>query len=224
MAEETQVKDSEREALIMEMLRDAHKTEPPSELTRNPIISRGEETGGAPVVVNKITSAGYVYLWDTRNYQEAPILYYMLQQKLRERRKDGSYRWTTVDPGRKPRRGTYRCLLHTEDSNREHYNSLGFPVCPKGNLANLYEVRRHMQLKHKSVWAAIEEERRQNEREEDRALQKLLLANQLNKAATETSTELPKEEKPKKSTYVCDICGADFGTEVTLTRHKAAHK
>ena len=249
MAEETQttekqVRDPEREALIHEMLRDALKTELPSELTKNPIIHRGDETLPTPMIVNKIDSAGFVYIWDTRTYQKAPVLYYMLQQKLRDRRKDGSYRWTAIDPRKEPRRGTFRCMLYKDNPEREHYNALGFPVCPKDNLANPYEVRRHMQLKHKSVWAAIDEERKQKERDEDRALQRMLLSSQLGKSAVEQTMVEPKkveeptivikatEEAPQekqileqtKAPFLCGICGVDFGSLRMCKQHEKTHK
>ena len=186
MAEETQKQltlDPEREALIQEMLRDVKKGEIPSSLDKEPIVHRGDETLPAPMVKAKISSAGYVNCWDTRTYMKVPVLYYMLPQVLRTRRPDGSYRWTVNDPGKEPRRGQFKCLLHPvvpsftneEVERRRRYDTLGFRVCPKDNLANPYEVRRHMQLKHRAEWASIEEERKDRERQEDRQLQKTMV-------------------------------------------------
>ena len=216
--------DPEREALIAEMLRDAQKTNLSSALDKEPIIHRGDVELPAPMVVNKMTSAGHVFVWDSRTYQKAPVLYYMLPQILRQRRQDGSYRWTVTDPGKEPRRGTHRCLLHKDDPNRQHYSELGFAVCPKDNLANPYQVTRHMQLKHKAEWAAIEAEKKEKERQEDRALQQYLVAQAagaIGKPKPEVKEE-PKVEAPKseKALYICDVCGADFGSQKTLDKHK----
>ena len=204
--------DPEREKLIQEMLRDAEgrKTELPSELDREPVLHRGDADLPAPMVKSRVSSAGYVMVWDSRTYVKAPVLYYMLPQILRQRRLDGSYRWTTNDPGVLPQRGTFKCFLHREDPNRPHYDELGFRVCPKENITNPYQVTQHMKSKHRAEWAAIEEERRQKERLEDRQLQQFLL----------TKAFIEATEKPKKTAFVCDVCGADFGAQAILEKHK----
>jgi len=183
--EDTQTQDPEREKIIQEMLRDAEskKVELPSELSKEPVIHRGDEEVPAPMVVNKVNTAGYVYVWDSRTYEKIPVLYYMLSQILRQRREDGSYRFTTSDPGKLPKRGTLKCLLHKDDPNREHYDELGFHVCPKDNIPNPYQVSQHMRKKHPAEWAAIEEERKNRERQEDRELQKMLVTTVANKPA-----------------------------------------
>ncbi len=193
-----QGRDPEREALIHEMLRDAQKTELPSELTKEPVIHRGDDDLPAPMVVNKITSAGYVYVWDTRTYEQIPILYYMLPSKMRQRREDGSYRFTTLDPGKLPKRGTYKCLLYKDDPNRKHYDDLGFRVCPKDNLASRYQVGRHMKLKHPAEWAAIEDERKERERQEDRELQRMVLGKVASVGTSEAPLYVSKKDKKKE--------------------------
>lgn len=218
-----QQKDPEREALIAEMLRDATKTELPSDLTKNPILNPDDKEA-PPTVVNKITSAGYVFVWDTRTYQKAPVLYYMLPQILRQRRPDGSYRWSVNDPHKETRRGTFKCLLHKDNPNREHYTSLGFRVCPKDNLANQYQVTRHMQLKHKAEWAAIEQEKRDKERAEDRELQHLLLASQINNLEKREETKKVEEPKPETlvistEVFICPTCQKEFKYKKTFKKH-----
>jgi len=176
MTEDTQTKvDPERENLIAEMLRDANRAELPSDLTTNPVIHKGDETLEAPIVVNKVSSAGYVYVWDSRTYDKIPVLYYMLPQVLRQRREDGSYRFQVADPGKLPKRGTHKCLLHKDSPNRKHYDELGFRTCKKENITNPYQVTQHMKSKHKQEWAAIEEERKEQERQEDRKLQRTIM-------------------------------------------------
>jgi len=185
MEDKLQTTDQENEALIAEMLRDAKTAELPSELSKEPIIWRGDAELPAPMVVKEITGSGYVWVWDTRTYERIPVLSYMLSKKLRLRRPDGSFRFTTVDPGKLPKRGKIKCLLHKENPNRSHYDILGFHVCPKANITNPYQLKQHMIKKHPQEWAAIEEERKEKERQEDRALQQLLIESQL-----------PKEEAP----------------------------
>ena len=174
MAEATQL-DTERENLIAEMLRDAKTTEIPSDLISNPVVHKGDGEQPAPMVVSKISNAGYVYVWDSRTFEKVPVLYYMLGQVLRQRRKDGSYRFTVRNPNEPPKRGTFKCLLHAEDPNRKRYDELGFPVCPADHMPSSHQVKLHMQKKHKAEWAAIEDEKKDRERQEDREFQKMLI-------------------------------------------------
>ena len=208
-----------QEALIQEMLRDAKVGEVPSSLRTDPVIHKGDETLQAPMTVKEISSAGYVWVWDSRTYEKIPVLYYMLPSKLRQRRPDGSFRFTTTDPGKLPARGTIKCMLHPDGENRKHYDELGFRVCLKGNITNQYQLKQHMIKKHPQEWAAIEAERTDKEKKEDRELQRLLLTNQV-----ERQKGAGKTEKNPKALFVCDVCGADFGTQAILEKHKQTHK
>lgn len=189
------------ETLIQEMLRDAQKTEIPSELRENPIIHRGDEEMPAPMTVKEISGPGYVWIWDTRTFKKVPVLYYMLPSKLRQRRPDGSYRFTTTDPGKQPVRGTIKCMLHKDSPERAHYDELGFRVCIKDNITNDYQLKQHMRKKHPQEWAAIEEARKEKERQEDRELQRLLLTSKLPEAPIKEPEEEVRELyiKPEKA-------------------------
>jgi len=208
------VSNEENERYIQDMLRTAKPEELEGELTRNPVISRGTD-GDAPVpsVVASITSAGYVFIWDTRTGRKVPVLYYMLSKKLRQRREDGSFRFTTSDPRIAPVHNMYKCFLHPEDPNRADYDKLGFRVCPKSNILNEFQRIRHMATKHKEEWKTIEDARVRREREEDRTLQRLVLQQLGDKTAD-----------AKRAKYVCDICGLDFGSIKMYTEHMETHK
>uniref|UniRef100_A0A6M3IIQ9 C2H2-type domain-containing protein n=1 Tax=viral metagenome TaxID=1070528 RepID=A0A6M3IIQ9_9ZZZZ len=208
--------DPEREAMIAEMLREAESTkiELPSELTKNPVLNR-DAKDEPPTVVSTVSSAGYVMVWDSRTYVQAPVLYYMLPQVLRKKRADGSYRWTTNNPGKRPQRGTYKCLLHKEDPNRDHYASLGFRECPKENITSPYQVTQHMKSRHKREWESIEDARLKAERAEDRDIQRMLaeaLAGKV-RETVEPSQESKKSElslNGTKEVFACPICGKEY--------------
>jgi len=197
---DTQTKEIDlgNDALINEMLRDAKTVQLPSELTSNPVIHKGDATQPAPMTVKEISGAGYVYVWDTRTFEKIPILYYMLPSKLRSRREDGSFRFTTTEPKEKPYRGTIKCMLHADSPNRKHFDELGFRVCPKSNITNQHQLRLHMMHRHRQEWTAIEQERQDKERQEDRALQRLLLSNQLKQVEKEAPLEAPLYVSEKK--------------------------
>jgi len=218
--------EQDNDALIAEMLRSAEKVELPSELTREPVIHGGDAVLPSPMTVKEISSAGYVWVFDTRSFERIPILYYMLPNRLRERRPDGSFRFTTVDPGQKPKRGTIKCMLHADDPNRAHYNELGFRVCPRECIPNPYQLKQHMRKKHPQEWAAIEEERMAKEREEDRMLQRLLIKQQLEKqggGVKEVEPAQEPEQAPPKTAervFSCRNCGIYFGAEKPRDEHE----
>ena len=187
----------DNESLIAEQLRDAKLIDLPSELKKNPVIHRGDETLDAPMTVKELTSGGYVYAWDSRTYERAPILYYMLPAKLRERRPDGSFIWTTNDPHKLPYRGTHKCFLHKDSPDRAEYDKMGLRLCKKSNIINAFEVKQHMEKKHSKEWKAIEDVRRERERQEDRAAQRQLYEAVSNKQVVETKPEIYVSDKDR---------------------------
>ncbi|KKN74734.1 hypothetical protein LCGC14_0387760 [marine sediment metagenome] len=194
--EDTQTTTQDNESLIQEALRDAKLVDLPSELKANPVIHRGDTELDAPMTVKELSSAGYVYVWDSRTGERAPVLYYMLPSILRRRREDGSFIWTTNNPGITPKRGTHKCLLHKDNPNREEYDKMGLKTCRKSNIINAFEVKQHMSKKHPKEWEAIEDQRKERERQEDRSFQKSLY-----EAVGGKTTEKAEEKPP---VYVSD--------------------
>ena len=188
--EATQI-EKDNEALIQEALRDAKKAQISSELEKNPIIHKGDTSLEAPMTVKEISGSGHVWVWDTRTYERIPVLSYMLPSKLRQRRRDGSYQFTTTDPKKEPKHGTIKCLLHPDSKDRAHYNELGFRTCPKNNITNQYQLELHMKKKHPQEWAAIKDEIEKKQKEEDRELQKMLLKAQLTSSNEPIGSEPP---------------------------------
>ena len=121
-----------------------------------------------------ITSAGYTKVYDTRTGIDSTINNNNLRAVLKKKRLDGSIVFE-LEQTVIPTPGAFKCLLHKEDPNRKHYDDIGLAICPKGNLASPYQVRRHMEKRHKTEWGAIESERIDAEKQEDRAFQRTLM-------------------------------------------------
>ncbi len=166
------------EALIQEMLRDSQKAEPPGEMVKNPIIHRGDASQPAPMTVKEMSDAGWVWLWNTETLDRVAVLYYRVPQLLRQRRPDGSFRWTTNELKDKPYRGSIKCMLHPDNPDRQHYNEMGLPVCKKENITSPHQLVMHMAKKHKMEYAAIKKEIEDTEKEEERQLRLALLKEQ----------------------------------------------
>ena len=151
----------------------------PGTLRPRDVLHTGDLDGPdtpVPLIAHRVASAGYVYIYDTRTGERSLTNRNMLEAQRQKKREDGSYVFTLVRPAQLPERGTLKCPLHTESTERARYDALGFGTCRKSNLVSPLQVRRHMQNRHKTEWATMEEERLTREKEEDRALQRSILA------------------------------------------------
>ena len=121
-----------------------------------------------------VLSAGQVYIYDTKTYERSVCRRNILAHKLSLKREDGSLVFTTVKPKALPKRGVLKCMLHP-DERKEMYDAWGFPVCMKSNLTNPFQVRRHMQKRHKDEYAAIKEEEARIEKDKERQLRESII-------------------------------------------------
>jgi len=186
---------NENDKLIEEMIRDADKAGEPGGLKKKQVLSEGDDET-PPSIVSEISSAEYVWIYDTRTGDRSKCNRNMLMQHLKKKRPDGSTVFTTKDPGFRPAQGKHKCLLHPDGPNRKHYDELGLPVCKKANLASPFQVRRHMQKRHKQEWATIEEERIEAEKQEEREFrQQLLGKNQAPLYLSEKDKQILKDNK-----------------------------
>jgi hypothetical protein len=181
---ETVAEEAESDALITEMLLTVDEVEKqPTRLTIKEILHRGDEDLPIQMVVGALKEAGYVYIYDTKTRERSLCDRDMLKTKLRQTRPDGTRVFTVDKPKTPPFRGSIKCLLHPDSTEREHYNQMGLPTCRKSNLINEYERDLHMQKKHKQEWRTLEARRARREREEDRELQRALIASAQGKGA-----------------------------------------
>ncbi len=169
---EQEIQD-ENKALIQDMLQRAQRADEPGD--PNKIIHEGNDNVPSPMVVTTLRSAGYSYIWDTVTHERSLINNNMLPSAFKKKRPDGSRVFTADEPKELPARGTLKCMLHSDNPNREYYDSLGLPVCLKANLTSPFQVKRHMQKRHKMEYEALEEERLQAEKDRNIQLQEALI-------------------------------------------------
>lgn len=189
--QDTEIKESAE--LIEAMVDRAEKAEESGSMKAGDVISRGDEKAPAPMVVSQVSSAGYYWIYDTRTGERSKANKNMIPQLLRAKRPDGSLIFTITKPPFEPKRGTIKCMLHKDDPNRKHYDEMGLPTCIAGSIPSKHQLVVHMQKKHKTAWEAIEYERKERERQEDRELQKSLLS----RASSNTSGGVKGKRKTK---------------------------
>ena len=166
----------------------------------------------------KMKSAGYSFMYDPETGERSIVNNNMFTFNLKKKKADGSPRFVKDKPKNPPHpieKGTFKCFLHKDDPNRAKYDAMGFPTCPKDDLASAYQAQRHAEKRHKSEWGAIKYERERQEREEDRAIQRAILANMGGKTP---------EKKEPTGEFTCDVCGKVCASEFGLKAHKRSHK
>lgn len=169
--------------------------EPGFNLQPQELLHRGDEEVPATMVTKVLQSAGYVIVYSTETGEPSLCNRNMLPAQLRKRNDKGAVAFTTRKPNVAPHRGTIRCLLHA-DRREPMHDEMGLPTCPKANLTSDFQVRMHMQRRHKSAWDALEEIRLRNEREETLAVQRAMLAAVANSASI--TSELDAEPTPER--------------------------
>ena len=194
---------TENDALIEEMLnRGTSAPEPGAEEDR--VIHKGDDNIPMPIVRSSLTSAGYTYIYDTRTGERSVTNNNMLRAQLRKKRPDGSRVFTTIKPSFEPEKGQFKCLLHPEDSNRAHYDYLGLPVCHTAHIPSPFHVRQHMQKRHRVEWQVIEEERKEQERQDDKQFQREVLMGVRKAVPVPTSVGIASDVSGEAPLYVSD--------------------
>ena len=159
------------ERIMAQMVADADEAKEPGTLKTKDFVSTDE----MPMMVAELTSPKYVYIYDTVTREASVCSLNMLEQHLKLKRPGGSFVFTTKKPDKPPARGHLKCMLHPSGPNRKHYDELGLPACNKANLTSPFQVRRHMEKRHRQEWATIENERVEAEKQRDRDFQERML-------------------------------------------------
>ena len=200
---------TENDLLIEEMQREAKTANEPGEMAQLDVVSKGGDTDApVPMIASTLTSAGWVYIYDTLTGEPSLCNRNMLRQHLLKVRPDGSHVFTVRKPDIEIKRGKFKCLLHEDDPNREHYKDMGFQTCRKSNLNSIFQRDRHMAKRHKDEWAAIQAEKADIKAQEDRDFNRQLLQSvtgrQVIKPAKPRADALPGTEA-----YISDKDRAD---------------
>lgn len=186
------------QTLIEEMMREVEAAPVDS---KPDVIFKGDGTLPAPMIASKTYPAGdvgKVYIYDRKTGARSVALGYMLRELLRAKDPDtGLLRFTTRKPSFSPKLGKYKCMLHADDPNRKHYDNLGFPTCKKSNLTSPFMVKKHMKSRHKVEFEAIEEERKDREKKEDRDFQRSIINRTVPSPEEEAPLYISKKDRAK---------------------------
>ena len=200
----------ENDKIIAELAQQWTEASEPGSAKVGTVESRGNDDSPMPIVQSKLSSAGYVYVWDRYSGDSSLVNRNMLPVQIRKRYIDGPHKgefaFQRTDPALepnwvKPKRNRLKCKLHADDPERETWDEMGFPVCTKWNLVSPYHVGRHMQRAHKSEWAAIVDMRDNREAAEQKEFQRMLME-QAVRTGTPIATVMTKPRRTKNPNRV----------------------
>lgn len=188
---------------------------------------RGQIAGLDPGLEGEIafqhirTRRELVTLYSMADGEPIPVPEYMVAAAISKQLDDGRYMFTdNPDEAPEYRRGTVRCFLHADSSERASgvldEIGLGAKTCPAGHLASAHSKRMHGQHRHHQEWEAYQEYLEEQKEEEREARQEKQLKATLAIAgkAAGSPVAAPKGE--------CDICGKSFKNVGVHKSH--AHK
>ena len=190
--------------MTVELMEEAEAAPEPGNFDRRKVIHSPSDAFPIDVQVASLESAGYVYVYDTENGERSVVNRNMLESQLQKMRPDDTRYFTTVKPNIEPKRGTLKCLLHSDDPDRGQYDIWGFATCNKSNLVSEFQVNRHVQVRHRMEWQTIYEEKERKEKEEERNFQRQLLG-----IATQTGVQ-PQAAVSAEARFDTCGCGEDY--------------
>jgi hypothetical protein len=175
--------DAQLEELRLEEMR-ARGTVIPS--TATPLELDGDfgEIGEGSGIVAHDEGRDRVTVYSTVDGRPSVVLVSMLAKTLMKTLPGGAKAFSLDAPEEAYAGGSTRCLLHPEHEERATWDEpaigLAGITCGKGNLRSQFDLRLHMEHRHKIEWGVIQErrERLEKERREERelALQEAMIA------------------------------------------------
>ena len=147
-----------------------------------------------------------------------------LRAALKKRLPDGS-RAFSARPTGEAIKGQVKCYLHPEHPDRQKWYDMGITImCQSGHFASIVDMERQMETKHGREWARMKALNERNEREEDRAFQRMMLermsggvatapVEQVTTAPVATATWEDPVVNAEVGAFICEKCGKTFPTE-----------
>ena len=129
-----------------------------------------------PAAISSIKSAGWTYVFHRGTGDPSLCNNNMILAQLRKIDNDPvspTYQqkaFTTRDPGFRPKRGEFVCLMHKDSPRRNEMDDKGFQVCIRTSIHSEYDLINHMRSRHPREYAIIEDELLDEEKHQDRTI------------------------------------------------------
>ena len=200
---------------------------PPGYMRSGEIVNRPTDDAPAVMRVSDLRFKGYVQVWDTQTGILSLQPWWLMWQTMRKKRPDGSLVFTRTDPKIAPNHGAdLFCPLNPVSSEYPRLKGMGFKPCTKQHIPHEDALMRHVQKSHSRAWEAMERDREERIRQEDRKLQQDMLRAMTAAAVKGVAAPLPAAEPAKLFSATCDKCQRVFNdrTEGTARNNLRMHQ
>ena len=224
MVSKTQKADVEWDRLLAEQANSPEQfatVSPPSYMKAGEVLGPVNEANPAPMRVSDLRFKGYVEVWDTVSGVKSLQPWWLLWQTMKKKRPDGSSVFTRTDPKIPPNYGAdLFCYLNVASPEYQRVKQLGFKPCTKQHIPHEDALMRHVKKSHSRAWEALERERVERIRQEDRKLQQDMLAAMTQAAVRGIAPAVPVA-KAETFTSECPECKKAFsGTTSGWAKNK----
>lgn len=145
---------------------------PPGYMQQGEDVIKGTEAEPSGMHVSSLRFKGYVRVWDTKTGVESLQPWWVLWQTMTFKHPDGTLMYTRVNPRIPQNHGEdLFCPLNPDSPEHALLAGKGFKPCRKRHIPHQDAVSRHVLKSHKRAHAAIERDRVDRQRAEDRAIQ-----------------------------------------------------
>lgn len=168
------------------------------------IVNKPTESAPAPMQISDLAFKGYVRVWDTITGVESLQPWWLMWQTMRKKREDGSQVFTRTNPHIPPNYGAdLFCPLNPEAPEYAQYKAKGFKACLKRHIPHEDALMQHVRKSHMRAFAMMERDREDRIRDEDRQMQRDMLAALTGAAvkgvqADQEAAPLYVSDKPKR--------------------------
>ena len=205
---------AEWDALLARESDSVPQVAPASYMKEGEILNRPSETNPLPLRVTSLRYKGYVEVWDTLTGEKSLQPWWLLWQTMKKKREDGTLVFTRSDPHIPPNYGAdLTCPLNPKSPEYKKLKKMGFRDCKKQHIPHIDGLQRHVQKSHSRAWEAMERERETQERQEDRQLQRDMLAALTGAAVQNVAVPAPQPNPVPAGPLItaqCPKCQKEF--------------
>lgn len=210
---------------LFDAMNNAEEAEDPTFEGVGTVLQKPSNENPMAAVISEISGPGWVYLYNTMTHEKVKVNKWNLQQALKKRHNDpthpdfmGKPLFSTQKTGDR-QYGQFHCYLyggsddkkceacgkvHTKHPMYDQCMDWGMKKCLGAHIPSPFEVRRHMERRHKIEWGAIKEyeDTKRNETYEQQRIAEVKRNQDILEmlAAGKNSEDVVKRGRPPKET------------------------
>jgi hypothetical protein len=216
----TEQKPKETDATWEQLIApEVEEAAPETFMREGDVLNIPSEENPNPVRVSELGYKGYVKVWDTKTGTENLQPQWFLVQTMKLKHEDGTPMYTRTNPHIPPNYGQdLFCPLNPESKEYASIAGRGFKPCRKHHIPHRDAVDAHVRKSHRRAYEALERDRVDRMRDEDRELQRetlrsnqALIQSVVGQSQAATATAVAEAPAPPTATKASSTHGHKYG-------------